>query len=130
MRIYLDSAPIIYLVEQSPGFAQRTESKLASLGGDRVSSDLGLMESLVRPLRNLDAGRVQEFEDFFTIQLAEVVDLTRTVYRLAARIRADFRHFKTADAIHLAAAVHSGCDRFLTNDAQLKQFTGILVEVV
>jgi predicted nucleic acid-binding protein len=129
MRIYLDSAPIIYLVEQSPGFALRTEAKLASLGGDRVSSELGLMESLVRPLRNQDAKRVQEFEDFFSIQLAEVVNLTRDVYRLAARIRADYR-FKTPDAIHLAAAVHFGCDRFMTNDAQLKQFTGITVEVV
>ncbi|MFO0803769.1 MAG: PIN domain-containing protein [Gemmataceae bacterium] len=129
MLIYLDSAPIIYLVEQSPVFALPTEAKLAALGGRLVSSDLARMQSLVIPLRSQDATRVREFEDFFSIQLTEVVELTRDVYRLAARIRAEFR-FKTPDAIHLAAAVHSGCDRFLTNDSQLASFTGINVEVI
>ena len=129
MRIYLDSAPIIYLVQKVPVFFPRASAKLAALGGELVSSDLGLMEVLVLPYRNQDGRLEAEYEDFFVTQLAEVVDLNHHVYRLAARIRADYR-FKTPDAIHLAAAVHSGCDRFLTNDAQLTQFTGIIVEVI
>jgi len=130
MRIYLDSAPIIYMVEKCPQFSPLVSSKLAALGGDLVSSDLALLEALVVPLRNQDSVLINEFELFFAFQLAVVVDLPSTVYRLAARIRADFPKFKTPDAIHLAAAVHSGCDRFLTNDTQLVRFTSIIVEVV
>jgi len=37
---------------------------------------------------------------------------------------------KLADSLHLAAAVESGCDRFLTNDARLSAFTAIPVEVL
>jgi hypothetical protein len=32
--------------------------------------------------------------------------------------------------LHLAAAVESGCDVFLTNDAQLTRFAAFTVEVV
>ena len=37
---------------------------------------------------------------------------------------------KTSDAIHLAAAVASGCDVFLANDRRLAHVQGIAVEVV
>ncbi len=106
MRIYLDPAPIIYLVEKIPVFFPQVSAKLANLGGDLVSSDLALMEVLVLPFRNQDGLLERDYEDFFSNQLAEVVDLDRDVYRRAARIRAGFR-FKTPDAIHLAAAVRS-----------------------
>lgn len=47
----------------------------------------------------------------------------------ATEIRA--RHgFKTPDAIHLACAVTTKCDLFLTNDKQLERFKEIAVEVV
>jgi len=36
----------------------------------------------------------------------------------------------TPDALHLAAAVAGACDVFLTNDAALKTFPPIAVEVV
>jgi predicted nucleic acid-binding protein len=35
-----------------------------------------------------------------------------------------------ADAIHLAAAIETGCDVFLTNDNQLANFLDITVEVL
>lgn len=47
----------------------------------------------------------------------------------ATDIRAHYG-FKTPDAIHLAAAVVSGCDVFLTNDHRLDRFSDLAVEVV
>ncbi len=44
-------------------------------------------------------------------------------------MRADLG-FKTPDALHLAAAIEGGCDRFLTNDARLSRCTDIAVEVL
>ena len=47
----------------------------------------------------------------------------------ATVIRATYP-FKLGDSLHLAAAVESSCDRFLTNDVRLSAFTGIHVEVL
>jgi predicted nucleic acid-binding protein len=40
------------------------------------------------------------------------------------------RRFGLADALHLAAAVESSCDVFLTNDSQLANFPDITIEVL
>jgi predicted nucleic acid-binding protein len=61
--------------------------------------------------------------------VAEVVSLSREVIDCATKIRAHYG-FKTPDAIHLAAAVVSGCDAFLTNDHRLDRFIDIAIEVV
>lgn len=129
MRVYLDSVLVIYLVEQSPQFARSVENWLLSHPCDIVSSELGRMECLVLPVRNNDAARITEFENFFQTRVAELVPLGRAVFERATQIRAHSR-FKTPDSIHLAAAVEAGCDLFLTNDQQLTQSTGITVEVI
>ncbi len=48
----------------------------------------------------------------------------------AAKIKADYKDFKTLDALHLACACVHGCDLFLTNDKQLRQFIKtVLIQV-
>ena len=59
----------------------------------------------------------------------EIVPLTRDVIDAATLIRARYG-FATPDAIHLGAAVASGCDVFLTNDNRLARFGEMSVEVV
>jgi predicted nucleic acid-binding protein len=102
---------------------------LAAPGVVLVSSELARLECLVLPLRNGDAPRVGEFDMFFHARVDELVEFTRVVFRRAAAIRAS-GNFKTPDALHLAAAVEGGCSAFLTNDAQLTRFPGLVVEVV
>ena len=55
--------------------------------------------------------------------------MTIAVWERAARFRAD-HGFSAFDSLHLATAVEHGCARFLTNDAQLKRFPDLLVEVL
>lgn len=129
MRVYLDTAIVIYIVEQNPAFSPAVTAKLTTLGGALVSSELARMEALIIPLRVGNAGLIQDFEDFFVNSLTELIEFHRPIFDSAAKIRATFK-FKTPDALHLAAAVESGCDVFLTNDHQLTKFTGITVEVV
>ena len=50
--------------------------------------------------------------------------MSREVIDHAAEIRAKYG-FRTPDAIHLAAAVVSSCDVFLTNHHRLDRFTDI-----
>ena len=59
----------------------------------------------------------------------EIVPLTRDVIDAATLIRARYG-FATPDAIHLGAAMASGCDVFLTNDNRLARFGEMSVEVV
>lgn len=87
------------------------------------------MEALVLPIRRNDLQRIADFEDFFQIAVREVVPFSRAVFDRALQIRAHTK-FKTPDALHLAAAIESHCDLFLTSDQQLKQFIGIAVEVI
>jgi uncharacterized protein len=129
VRVFLDSALVIYLVDQNPIFGPRTETWLKAHPGDLVSSELMRMESLVLPVRNNDPVRIAEFENYFNSRIAEMVPFLRSVFDQAIEIRARFP-FKIPDALHLAAAVESKCDVFLTNDHQLRQFTGITVEVI
>ena len=128
MRIYLDAAPIIYLVEQVAPFAATVLARVAAPGVIMVSSDLARMEALIKPLRRKDVALAKNFDDFFAAQ-TQTVPVTQGVFRRAAEIRAQ-HNFRTPDAIHLSAALAGACDLFLTNDAGLKAFMDIAVEVV
>ena len=129
MRVYLDAAPVIYTVEQVPLYAAAVDTQLSAHGVVRVASDLTRMECRVKPLRGGNADLLQDFNDYFEGAVAEILALSREVIDRATEIRAQYG-FKTPDAIHLAAAVASGCDVFLTNDHRLDRFTDITIEVV
>jgi uncharacterized protein len=129
VRLYLDTAPIVYHVERTMPFVGAVDARLAATGVVLVSSELARLECLVLPLRNGDAARVADFDMFFNARLDELVGFTSAVFRRAAEIRAS-GNFRTPDALHLAAAIEGGCTGFLTNDADLTRFAGLAVEVV
>ena len=55
----------------------------------------------------------------------DIVEINREIAKKAAQIRAVYKGFKAMDAIQLAVACFEGCDLFLTNDKQLRQFKEI-----
>ncbi|MBI3990050.1 MAG: PIN domain-containing protein [candidate division NC10 bacterium] len=87
------------------------------------------MECRVKPLRDGNADLLEDYDAYFEGAVAEIVALSREVIDRATEIRAKYG-VKTPDAIHLAAAVVSGCDLFLTSDHRLDRFPGIAIEVV
>ena len=94
-KIFLDTSPIVYYLENSELYQQNN-------------------------LRLINA-----FYDFIDGMEIEVRNIDKIIAKKAAQIRAKYRFFKTMDALQLATACLSGCDLFLTNDRQLKQFTEI-----
>ncbi|RKI37103.1 PIN domain-containing protein, partial [bacterium D16-59] len=54
-----------------------------------------------------------------------IISIDKEIADKAARIRAEYKAFKAMDALQLAAACITGCDLFLTNDKQLRQFREI-----
>jgi predicted nucleic acid-binding protein len=129
VRIYLDTAPVIYTVERVPLLAEAVDRKISAAGVVLVASDLTRMECRVKPMQAGDLALLKDFDDYFAGVVSEIVTLSAAVLDRATEIRALY-NFKTPDAIHLAAAVISGCDLFLTNDLRLARYSGIPVEDV
>lgn len=117
MRLYVEAAPVIYTVEQVAPFAQAVNVRLTASGVVIVSTELVRMECLVFPLRRNDAALVADFDTWFSHQVAEWVEFSASLFRRATGIRAQY-HFKTPDALHLAAAVEGTCDVLLTCTAR------------
>lgn len=118
MCIYLDTAPVIYSVEQVMPYAAIVDARLTAPGVAPIVSDLTRPECRVKPLRNGNVYLLQDYDDYFQGAVVEIIPLSREVIDYATEIRAQYG-FKTPDAIHLAAAVVSGCNVFLTNDHRL-----------
>ena len=129
VRLYLDAAPLIYTVEQVSGYAAAVDARLSAAEVVQVASDLTRMECRVKPLRDGNGELLKDYDDYFEGAVAELVALSSEVIDRATAIRAQYG-FKTPDAIHLAAAVTSGCTVFLTNDHRLDRFPDITVEVI
>jgi len=129
LPVYFDSCLVIYLVEEHPTFAPLVETRLASQTQAanvviQVSA-LTEMECLVMPLRNRNQPLLDKFRQWF--EKVEVLPVEREIFRRASQLRADFAGLKTPDAIHLAAALHHGCDEFWTNDNRLNHIAPNLV---
>lgn len=114
LRLYLDSCVLIYALEGFGRFRSHTLQQLEQYASDQwVISDLVRMECLVGALKADDQLRLLAFRSFFAD--CEVLPLTAEVFDQAAHWRAQQR-LSTADALHLAAALHGGCDALLSND--------------
>lgn len=127
LLIYVNTAPLIYLVEHVPQYGDLVAQRLSSTDALLVS-DLSRLEC-VKPMRDGDTALLDEFDRFFNESVSEVLALSREVIDRATEIRSLYG-FKTPDAIHLAAAILSNCELFLTNDRRLDGFTGLRVETL
>jgi len=138
---YLDSVIVIYAVEGNATDQQRALNHLQTLeqSGHRFAiSELTLTECLVPVFGPASGQRLADFFRFFHGPNLRTLTLNTAIHILAAAIRADqvyppiapalARRYGLADALHLAAAIESGCDVFRTNDNQLANFPDITVE--
>ena len=65
MRLYLDTAPVIYTVEQVPIYAAAIDARLSAHDVVRVAGDLTRLECRVKPLREGNADLLKDFDDYF-----------------------------------------------------------------
>jgi predicted nucleic acid-binding protein len=127
IRIYLDSAPVIYLVERVEPYYAALQTAI-HWDDLLVVSHLTRMECRILPMRTGDRQLLAEYDAFFASQIREIALLDARVMDKATEIRALYR-FGIADSIHLAAVV-SGCEVFLTNDLRLTHFSEIVVRTL
>ena len=126
-RIYLDTAPIIYSVEEHEFYwpvLQPLWALLKNAEIEVVTSELSMLETLVLPLRHKDADLITAYETLLTTSQVELVPITASVLRTAAELRAE-HHLKTPDAIHAATARLSNCGHLISNDTGFRRLTTI-----
>lgn len=90
-----------------------------------VTSVITMEEYFVFPYRSNDLSYIDMFHRLVATTNMEMVGINQDIAKKAAQIRAEYKCFKAMDAIQLAVACIMGCDLFLTNDKQLRQFKEI-----
>jgi predicted nucleic acid-binding protein len=123
--VYLDANILIY------GFETQTSPLQLSLTLGAVlrlfqeerawarTSALTRAEVMVRPLRDSNAELLQLYQELLSGNAFLAVDaISGAMIDQAARLRARLG-LRLADALHVASAMESGCDAFLTADRQL-----------
>ena len=143
MLYYLETVVVIYAVEGIPANQQRAINHLAILqqaGHHFAISDLTRTECLIPLFGSGNAQRLSDFFRFFHSSNLRTLALTPAIHLRASAVRGGYsypaippaqpKRYGLADALHLAAAIESGCDVFLTNDDQLANFPDITIEVL
>ena len=143
MLYYLDTNIVIYAVQAGLPEHQRALNHLTTLeqvGHRFVISELTRTETLILPLQPGNGQLLHDFFRFFHGPNLRTVCLTSATHSRASAIRGGYtypaippaqpRRYSLADALHLAVAIESGCDVFLTNDNQLAGFPDITIDVL
>ena len=130
--IYLDTSGFIYSVERIEPYSgllapmwQQAQSGQFTI----VSSDLVVLETLVKPLR--DGDRIVEtlFRSLFDAIEVDLIPVTRALWEEAAIIRAE-TGLKTPDAIHAATALRAQSTLFVSNDDDFRRVEGLPVVIL
>ena len=78
---------------------------------DVASSDITVLETLVKPLREGDEVVEMLLRSMFDAHEVSLIPATRELWEDAARLRAE-TGLKTPDALHAATALRAGCTAF------------------
>lgn len=132
-RPYIETAPLIYYIEANPTYIDRMDAIITGFDHAQTpvfSSAITLAEVLVHPMRSGNAKLAQTYRDILLhSEHFRLLPITGRVAEIAADLRARYS-VRTPDALHLAAALDSRCDAFLTNDVQLTRVTDIDVQIL
>ena len=130
--IYVDTAPVIYSIEQYPEYFALLDPLWEASESGRiqvVSSELILLETLAGALKRNDPQLLADYERVLTMGEMKLRPISTALLRDAASLRATV-NLKTPDAIHAATALASGCAPLITNDKDLKRVSALNVIVL
>ena len=130
--IYLDACGFIYSAERIEPYRTLLEPvwRRASTGQlSIVTSELSVMETIVKPLRDGDEALQRLFRDLLSSSEVQLVAANRALWEAAAAIRAA-TNLRTPDALHAATSIQERCPLFITNDSAFRRVSGLSVVVL
>ena len=132
-RIFLDTAPVIYFIEQNPTYFAIVDAIFALTDSRKiqiVTSPITLAECLILPIRQNDQSQQQLFFDLLTSpDTAEFISTNPKIAHQAAFLRVKY-NLKLPDALQISTAIVSHCHVFLTNDTALKRVSELPILVL
>ena len=130
--VYLDAVGFIYSVERIEPYRTLLEPMWIQAQAGRyaiVSSELVVLETLVKPFREDDSVVGTVFRSLFDADEVMLIPTTRTLWEEAAHLRAA-TGLKAPDALHAATAIHAECTLFITNDNDFRRVQDLPVVVL
>ena len=114
--VLVDSAPIIYFLEQHPKFGPRFQPLFDRHGAGEIVfavTTMTMAEVLVGPFGASEEALAKRYRA--VMESWQVVNLTAEIAESAARFRARLK-LKLPDAIQVASAIAVGADALVTHD--------------
>jgi predicted nucleic acid-binding protein len=129
----IETAPFIYYTESRPVYVDKMRAIFNRVLNDPLQvkvSTIILPECLMKPFQANDTALITAYEALFeNTEEITLVPVDLPVARRSAHLRAKY-NLKTPDALHVATAIESGCQAFLTNDLGVKRVTELRVLVL
>ncbi len=124
----LDTAPLIYFIEDKPGYVDMVDPFFEAVENGEiavVTSIVTLLEVLVAPIKAGDIVLARRYREILLdMEGLRTVDLSLDIIEEAAKLRA-FHKLHTPDAIQMATAMKESAAFFLTNDIRLPSLPGL-----
>jgi predicted nucleic acid-binding protein len=125
----LDTAPLIYFIEENPAYIKTVRFFFEAMDrGDFlvVTSTVTLLEVLVHPFRSNNRKLAAEYRDILLNSKLTILEVSTSIAEQAAQLRAA-HNIRTPDAIQVSAALSAGASHFLTNDIRLPEIPSIQI---
>ena len=125
--LLLDTAPIIYWLEDHPRFGPRFAPLFEAHGKGTVRfavTSLTLAEVLTGPLQSNDEALARRYRA--VLESWRMVDLNSDIADVAARLRASLK-LKLPDAVQAASALTINADALVTHDRDFSRLKSLRV---
>jgi Predicted nucleic acid-binding protein, contains PIN domain len=133
-KIFFDTAPFIYLVEDHIKYSIPVRNYITNqylnFESSLFTSSITLAEFFVKPKKSGDKVIVDKFKDKLKEFNFVIFDITVGVAELSSELRAKYENLKAFDALQLATAINFGCTSFVTNDHRLNKITELKIVLV
>ncbi|MGH8705670.1 MAG: type II toxin-antitoxin system VapC family toxin [Burkholderiales bacterium] len=123
----LDSAPVVYVLEEHPKFAPRFQPLFDRHATGQLLfavTTMTIAEVLSGPLAAEEEALAKRYRA--VMESWQVVDLTAEIAESAARLRARLK-LKLADAIQVASAIAVNADALVTHDRDFSRVKALTV---
>ena len=131
--VYLDANCFIYSVERIDPYRKILDALWQAVSTGQftvVTSELTLLEVLVKPLKVGDAATATRFRTVLQHSPdVHMLPITQSILEEAANLRATMS-FKTPDALHAATALLHDCALFVTNDGAFHRLSNLRATVL
>jgi predicted nucleic acid-binding protein len=130
--IYVDANGFIYSAERIEPYRTLLEPMWQQARAGQftiVSSELVLLETLVKPFRESDTLLEDLFRRLLYSREVQLLPATAALWEHAARLRAT-TGLKTPDALHSATALQASITLFITNDEGFRRVPNLPVVIL